>query len=211
VLAGTAFLLSHLGLLGGYDVWDFWPLILVLMGISRLVRSMRAAGRVFGLLLLAAGTLAQLHILGVIALEWSLVWPLLIILLGVIVAVHSLLHRRRRKPETLSEDQLDIKVMFGGRQERVDSNEFVGGRISCTMGGCELDLREARMKEDSATLDIRAVMGGVELYVPRDWNVQVRGTPVMGSIEDKTRPADREGPTLVIEGDVIMGGVEVRN
>jgi predicted membrane protein len=211
VLAGTAFLLSQLGLLGGYDVWDFWPLILVLMGIFRLVRARTGAGRVWGLVLLAGGTLAQLHVLDVIALEWRIVWPIMIILVGVLVAVHSLIHRRRRSPEPLSEDQLDIKVMFGGRQERVDSQEFVGGRISCTMGGCELDLRDARMKDDSATLDIRAVMGGVEMYVPRDWNVQVKGAPVMGSFEDKTRPADRDGPTLVIEGDVIMGGVEIRN
>ncbi len=214
VLAGTAFLLSHLGYLGGYSVWDFWPLILILVGIGNLFRSRSGAGRVWGVILMGGGTLAQLHVLDVVELEWRLVWPIGLIAVGLLVLVSSLVHRRRRPAtasRTLSADDLDIKVMFGGRQERIDSRQFVGGRISCTMGGCELDLRDAQMKESSATLEIRAIMGGVEIYVPRDWNVQVKGSPVMGSFEDKTRPTGRDGPQLIIEGDAIMGGVEIRN
>lgn len=211
VLAGTLMLLSYLGLLGGHGVWDFWPLILVLAGLFKIVGSRRGGGRVFGVLLLGGGVLAQLHILDVVQLEWRLVWPVGLILVGLLVLIGSLFRRRRKRPAPLSADMLDIKVVFGGRQERVDSQEFVGGRIQCTMSGCELDLREARMKEDSATLEVRAVMGGVELLVPRDWNVQVKGTPFMGAFEDKTRPTSRDGPLLVIEGDVLMGGVEIRN
>ena len=211
VLAGAAFLLSHLGYLGGFDVWDFWPLILVLAGVFRLVRAGSWAGRAWGLLLLGCGSLAQLHVLDVVRLEWSVIWPIVIILVGLLVVFSSLFRRRRTPRRALSEDELDIKVMFGGRQERVDSREFVGGRIECTMGGCELDLRDAQMGGDSATLEIKAIMGGVELIVPRDWNVQIKGTPMMGAFEDKTRPLDRDGPVLVLEGDAVMGGVEVRN
>jgi len=210
VLAGTAMLLSHLGLLGGYGVWDFWPLILVLAGLFRLFRSRTTTGRLWGVMLLGGGSLAQLHILDVIQLEWKLVWPAGLILLGLLVLVSSLFGKRR-KLEPVSTDMLDIKVMFGGRQERIDSREFVGGEIACTMGGCELDLREAQMKESSATLGIRAVMGGVEIYVPRDWSVSVKGTSFMGAFEDKTRPTKRDGPLLIIEGSTLMGGVEIRN
>ena len=68
VLAGSALLLSHLDLLGGYSAWDFWPLILVLVGIGNLVRSRSGAGRVWGVLLMGGGTLAQLHVLAVVLL-----------------------------------------------------------------------------------------------------------------------------------------------
>ena len=213
VLAGTAVLLSQLGLLGGYDAWDFWPVILVLMGLFRLVSSTRTAGRVWGTALVAAGTLAQLHILGVVELQWGLVWPVGLIFLGIMIVVSSLT-RRRRRPRTTSvssDDALDINVTLGGRQERVDSHEFTGGEISCTMGGCEVDLREARMKEDSATIHLKALMAGVEIYVPRDWHVSIKGDPVMGAFEDKTRPTRDDGPHLIIEGSALMSGVEVKN
>ncbi len=210
VLAGTAVLLSHLGLLHGHDAWDFWPVIPALAGVFRLFRSRTWAGRAWGLLLLGGGALAQLHMLGVVRLEWGLVWPIGIIAAGLLILLSSLARRRRTTP-AVSTDQLDIRVVFGGRQERIDSKAFVGGDISCTMGGCELDLREARMKEASATINVRTVMGGVEIYVPRDWSVSMRGTPIMGAFEDKTRPSIGDGPLLVIEGSALMGGVEIRN
>jgi predicted membrane protein len=83
------------------------------------------------------------------------------------------------------------------------------------MGGCELDLREARMKGGEAVLRARAVMGGIEIRVPEDWSVVVKGTPVMGAFEDSTRAGRSIPPEaaqrLIVEGAVFMGGVEIKH
>jgi hypothetical protein len=73
-----------------------------------------------------------------------------------------------------------------------------------------LDLRDAVLAPEGATLRVRAVFGGGQILVPADWHVviRVRG---MGGIGD-TRPAKgykAGAPELVIEGMAIAGGFAV--
>jgi predicted membrane protein len=216
VILGTAFLLAQLGVLGGHDAWDFWPLILVLAGLLKLLGREDPPGRIWGLFLIGAGILVQLHKLDILLLRWHLVWPVLLICVGVFVIGSSVFRVHRKRQSSGSLDRLDVFVVLGGKEDQVDSKEFEGGEIFCFMGGYELDLRDARIKESEAVLHVRAIMGGVELRIPEDWSLTVRGTPIMGAFEDKTRPrradaGEQEGPRLILEGSVIMGGVEIRN
>ncbi len=215
IFLGLAFLLSKLGLLGGYGPWTFWPLLLVLAGIMKLFGREDPPGRIWGLLLIAAGSLVQLHKLELISLQWDLAWPVLLIVMGLFVLGSSFYRAGRKKSGARSDSDLDIFVVLGGKEDHIDSQEFAGGDVFCFMGGCELDLRDARIKDSEAVLNIRAIMGGVELRIPDDWSVVVRGTPIMGAFEDKTRrrqPNDQTASQcLVIEGMVLMGGVEIRN
>jgi len=214
IILGVALLLSKLGVLGEFRAWDFWPSILILAGLMKLFGREDPPGRVWGLMLTGAGVLVQLHYLGVLILKWELVWPVLLIVFGVFVLGSSLYRSRRKKDTPRSDSLLDIFVVLGGKNDQIESEKFEGGDIFCFMGGCELDLRDAKIKESEAVLNIRAIMGGVELKIPDDWSVTVRGTPIMGAFEDKTRPRKSdEAPTqkLIIEGMVLMGGVEIRN
>lgn len=81
-----------------------------------------------------------------------------------------------------------------------------------TMGGVELDLREARFTERETTVWIGAVMGGVGIIVPDDIQVRVHGLPVMGGfgIEGDTPSVVEPGAPIVhIRGIALMGGVGV--
>ena len=84
-----------------------------------------------------------------------------------------------------------------------------GGTLECWYGGGVLDLRDAVLAPEGATLRVRAVFGGGQVLVPADWRVvRVRG---MGGIGD-TRPAKgykAGAPELVIEGMAIAGGFAV--
>ena len=217
IILGVFLLLSKLGVLGDFEIKTFWPLILVAVGIVKLFGREDPPGRVWGLMLIGAGTLVQLHYLEVLTLKWELVWPALLIVFGLFVLGSSVYRARRKKSSTRSDSVLDIFVVLGGKQDRIDSKDFEGGDIFCLLGGCELDLRDARIKDGcaEAVLNIRTIMGGVELKVPENWSVTVRGTPIMGAFEDKTRPRRRDDQDstqrLVIEGMVLMGGVEIRN
>jgi len=108
-------------------------------------------------------------------------------------------------------------AVFGGIERRVTSQDFQGGHINAIFGGVEIDLTDANMQAEEATLEINAIFGGVEIRVPETWQVAFRGTPIFGGIADKTRvgrttdPSDRRRKVLVLTGTVIFGGVEIKN
>jgi predicted membrane protein len=213
---GVAFLLAQLNLLGDMEAWHFWPLILVLAGILKLTRQDAMPGRVEGILFIAAGCLVQLHYLGVIHLQWKLLWPVLVIAFGFFMLWSTWYRgRKRRGGREKSASYVDGFVILGGKEDRVDTKDFKGGEVTCVLGGYDLDLRDAGLEEPEVVLSVRVIMGGVDIRVPDDWSVTVRGTPVMGAFEDKTRPARTDeaegGKRLILEGTVVMGGVEVRN
>ena len=78
-----------------------------------------------------------------------------------------------------------------------------------TMGGVELDLREARFTHRETTIWLGAVMGGVGIIVPDDIQVRVHGLPIMGGfgIEgDTPSVVDPGAPIVHIRGVALMGG-----
>jgi predicted membrane protein len=220
VILGVGFLLAKLGRLGGMSGWQVWPLILVWAGLLNLVGRGRVSEKIWGLALIVGGGAGMAHYLGAIELAWSIIWPALLVFAGLMILGSALFRSSTRRKSvssarTTAGSTVEAFVMFGGREEKVESRSFSGGQIQCVMGGYELDLRQARMEDDEATLDITAIMGGVEIRVPTDWTVSVRGTPILGAFEDKSGPTRTEegSPShrLVVAGTVIMGGVEITN
>jgi len=100
------------------------------------------------------------------------------------------------------------------------ASPFRGGDITAIMGGGQLDLRLATIPPgEEAVLDIVAVMGGVEILVPSGWEVSTPIFPFMGGIEDKRFPplpadpnaARKDSGHLVLRGLVMMGGVHIKS
>jgi hypothetical protein len=97
-------------------------------------------------------------------------------------------------------DQLDF---------RSTSRNFRGGRLECWYGGGVLDLRDAVLAPEGATLQVRAVFGGGQILVPADWKVvsTVRGA---GGLQDLRQgqyvlagPGDDRGAAYVVYGGPI--------
>ena len=107
-------------------------------------------------------------------------------------------------------DEITAVAIFGPLDFHSTSHNFRGGRLECWYGGGVLDLRDAVLAPEGATLQVRAVFGGGQILVPGDWKVvsTVRG---MGGLQDvrgaKGYAAD--APELVIEGLLIAGGFAV--
>ncbi|MCP5109919.1 MAG: hypothetical protein GY953_03695, partial [bacterium] len=80
---GTVLLLERLGYLRADDIFDFWPVILILVGASKLFVPGDPGRRVFGGLLVLIGSGLLLHQMGYVYLEWNLIMPLGLIALGV--------------------------------------------------------------------------------------------------------------------------------
>jgi predicted membrane protein len=88
-------------------------------------------------------------------------------------------------------------AIFGGIERRVTAQDFQGGHINAIFGGVEIDLTDANMQAEEATLEINAIFGGVEIRVPETWQVAFRGTPIFGGIADKTLRRGSVQPTVL--------------
>jgi len=209
ILAGGLFLLEHMGLLGGYAAWHFWPGLLVIAGVGLLTRRNR---RLLGLALALGGGLLLVHSLALLPLQWGFVWPVLVMGLGLLLIVGVFTRRKpRRIPSPCTADLPPDTLLMASKEERVDSQEYAGGRVSTVMGAYVLDLSRAEMRDAEATVKAKAVLGGVEIVVPSHWKVEIRSKPVMGAVENKTREPEQAEKTLVVDAEVVMGGIEIRN
>jgi predicted membrane protein len=230
ICIGVLFLLQNLGVLYVDQIWRYWPVILIVLGLSRLAMARSTGGRIwFGMVAILAVAFL-LHNLGFIhGSAWNLTWPILLIGLGFSMLMRGigrdrfwapgLWHGARPSnpaPEGgINANTLDEWAIFGGSRRRIESQEFEGGEAVAVFGGIELDLRKAATKKEEIVIEANAVFGGIDIRAPEQWSIVVRGSGIFGGYEDKTVDA-RSGengkrPTLVITGYAVFGGVTVQN
>ncbi len=218
IAVGTIMLLDNLGIVQARDFWDYAPLLLVAVGLTKILEGQaRPAGLLFGGLLSAAGTLWFLENIDVLRFDRRLIWPVIIIGFGVIHLVRALDRQRcvnTGEVPTVGESQVNMWAVFGGSKRIIDTQDFRSGDMFAVFGGVEADFRPARIV-DAASLDANALFGGVEIKVPMNWNVVLRGSGIFGGYEDKTiHPAADSpvpAPKLVVTGFAVFGGVSVSN
>ena len=93
------------------------------------------------------------------------------------------------------------------------SEEFKGGKLTCMLGGSEIDLRECKLAQGKHVLDIFVMFGGLELWLPADWKVNSKINPVLGGFDDNRKNIElvsSEGAELVLKGSVVFGGIELK-
>ncbi|HTM58037.1 MAG TPA: DUF5668 domain-containing protein [Candidatus Udaeobacter sp.] len=220
ILAGTWLLLHALGYVE-YDIWQFWPVLLVIWGIAII----RGGGRFIGVSYRRPKGWRVVR-------DWDKAADV-----GVGVgAIGSSRkqageaaggtggagamggadegdppHSARYSPES-SMPTFSTFAFMGSVARKVTSQEFRGGDIVCVMGGGDVDLRPARMAEGVARVEVNLLMGGVNLFVPANWAVEFQGMPIMGSVEDRTqRPESAPAGRLILSGVILMSSVIIRN
>lgn len=217
-LVGTIFLLDNLGIINGAQLFRFWPMLLIIAGAFNIVDRER---RSWGFVLLVVGAFLQLNQLGIAHFSWAAFWPIILIAVGLLVMWNSL--TSRKSPPASSGAGGDPRTtvngaaIFSGLERRVTSQDFKGGHVTAIFGGIELDLSEANIQGDEATLEVNAVFGGAEIRIPYSWQVSYCGSPVFGGVEDKTRVRSSDETSgaktkvLNITGTVMFGGLEIKN
>jgi len=213
VTLGSLLLLQNLGLPQFEHIGEYWPVILIVLGLARAIGGCSWRGRFWGGLVGTAGVLFLLHNLGYIhGNVWRMFWPLILIGVGLLMLVGTIERRSSGSrtgwgpgsgpgpgvgsgsgpgpgpftSRTGTANRLNEWATFGGVRRRIDTQDFEGGEANATFGGVELDLRRAATKLEEVTIEANAVFGGVEMRVPDNWEVSVRGTGVFGGYEDKT-------------------------
>jgi hypothetical protein len=223
-VVGFLWTLDSLDIVESEPILDWWPLLLVGFGLSKLFGIGSRRHTAMGIAFTLAGSLMLLRRLDMVHFGLFDLWPLVMLAVGATLVWNSL---RRNAPGvgggapgplggmrsgTEPADQVSTVAIWSGAQHKIVSQQFRGGEITAVMGGADLDCRSARLENGKAILDLFVWWGGVELKVPDDWQVVNEGFVIMGAIEDKSK-AQPVGPvqTLVLRGMVVMGGVEIKN
>jgi predicted membrane protein len=211
ILAGTLLVLDRLGILSADPLWDFWPVILIVIGLLKLVGP-ASGNRGGGVVLLGVGSWFLLRNFTSLELRFWDIFPFVVVLIGVSLVVGAL--GRPRAPRSGAPDggsTVEATAVLGAVARANNSLGFRGGYATAIAGACELDLRQATIAGE-AVIEVFAMWGGIEILVPETWTVDLRGTALLGSFEDLTRPlAGGSTQRLVVRGLTLMGGVEVKN
>jgi hypothetical protein len=207
---GVLFTLDNLGVIDSSTYLAYWPVALILIGFTKALEGRGGAGFIAAMLWVSAGAWLLLHNLGLLRVSVWEFWPLLLVVLGASLVWRGLSGRSGSSAAGDSESALSGLAIMSGVVRRSNAQEFRRGDLTAVMGGCEVDLRGASIK-DEAVIDVFAFWGGIEIRVPEDWTVTGRVVPFMGAFEDKTRPPKESSKRLVVKGFVVMGGVEVKN
>ena len=216
IAVGVAFLLERDDIVeDAGQILDYWPALLILAGVGKLFYPGSSSGRWAGVLLTGLGAWLLAENLGLLDISFWDWWPVVLVAVGLrMIYVAS---QKRPQVAADSVSTVNAVAVLGGSSRSSNSPDFRGGDLIAFMGGCEIDLTQARIASSPAVIDALAFWGGVDIRVPRNWDVVVKGVPLLGGYEDKTRfeeddsEIDEPHQQLVVKGFAIMGGVEVKN
>ncbi|MBZ5607435.1 MAG: cell wall-active antibiotics response protein [Acidobacteriia bacterium] len=216
VTLGLVLLLDNMGIVRFNDVWRYWPVLLIIWGISRVLDAQTMSGYIWGGAIALVGAFILLDNLDIIVFNFDLIWPLVIIAFGLSMLLRAVDRKRYMDGVPASgEPVMNVVAIFSGSKRTLDSQDFRGGQVVAVFGGVRLDLRRAAISVEKAVIDINAIFGGVEIRVPDNWNVLMKGAGIFGGFDDKTihpKPdPNLKTPELVITGAAVFGGMSVTN
>lgn len=226
ISVGTLLFLGNLGLLPVRNIWHYWPLLIVVMGVRKMRKTGERGGQLTGGLVAFFGSIYLLISIGLIRVNshgqsWGISMLLIGFGLALLIGIFEPGPKAwssfdfRRTPPQDPENQIGDLVILGAVKRKLDAPNFQGGEGLCIFGNLEIDLRRARIPEPGypVILDVTTVFGAVKIRVPESWRVIVNGVGLFGNYEDKTIPPvlGMNAPSLVVTGYSIFGTVEIED
>ena len=200
VALGALLLLSNTNVINLDWGWDFirtwWPILLIAWGLWELVTG-GFRFRLWPIILLLLGIGFQLSALDLWEWDFSVVWPVFIVIVGLAILLGRRGRRRRLRNRTsgLVIEGTTVRrtapgdswrAVFNSIEEDYAGQEFRGGEVEANFGNVALDLRDAILAGGSARLDVNVAFGGLHLRAPRGWRVNVEQVSShFGHVEDK--------------------------
>jgi predicted membrane protein len=231
-VVGVLFLLDNLDIHIMDEVFQWWPVILIGIGATRVVTAWGMGGKIWGSAMIFIGGLFLLHNFGYLHGDpWSFFWPVILIAIGIGMLARGIDRGASWWPgpsntgagqgtgssvggaaSTSAADTLGEWAVFGGARRRFDTQNFQGGEALAIFGGIHIDLTKAGSPLEEVRIEANALFGGIDIRVPDTWQVVVKGAGIFGGYEDKTWRTGTEDhkPRLVVTGFAVFGGVVVK-
>jgi hypothetical protein len=210
VLVGAGLLAREFGLVPHHvRVVDFWPLFVMVMGVSSLSRGRGFIAGLFALAFVAMGALLLAGNLGMIAFPAARLWPGLLVLLGLSFIVRGR-HRHGFR------GHWERPAGFGGGTSNGDGGgEGDGGGGGGEYGALESGKESFHKQQYSQTTDAdqlhrQYTFSGAQLNIESQaWRGGDLGVTA-GGVELDLRNARLAPEGAVLDLRVVMGGVEIR-
>ncbi|MCK5004010.1 MAG: hypothetical protein KAS21_02935 [Candidatus Aminicenantes bacterium] len=211
IFIGVIWVLRNLGHID-ISLREWWPLILIAVGLLN-ISNHRDIFSFPGWFLILLGVIFLLTTNHII--EWDHIkrfWPAILIVIGLSLLKGNGKKIKRVKDSVDKDNYISGLALFSGFERKVSSKSFRGGNITALFGGAEIDLRNAKISPDGASLDLIALFGGVEVRLPDEWNIELNSTALFGGVGNKCKSENPgDGEPLIISATAIFGGVEIKN
>ena len=203
ILLGIVIALNQLDVLDieiFFEGW--WALFIIVPAFIGLFEEDDKAGN---LVVLGIGILLLLGARDIIdfALVGSLIFPIILIYIGLRIMTSN---KVSKKVEKLDLDE-DTYTVFS--ETNLNPKEYNGGKFLALFGGITLDLKDAKLKEETY-IEISTVFGGMDILVPTDVNVEVKPFNILGGVENKAKSSKDAKKTIYISSTNIFGGVDIK-
>ncbi|MBX2952627.1 MAG: hypothetical protein KF870_08980 [Leadbetterella sp.] len=217
IAGGGIFLMRNFGML------DFnipvklisWRLIPLIIGINALLRR----DYINGIIAITVAVVFYIpdFLTAAERTQYYKLWPLLLVGVGLTILAKYMFPRQfdtfTNRELTEDRNYVSESNIMAGSSSKFVTKDFTGGKVNCIMGGSELNLTEADLR-NNANLRVFIMMGGMEMRIPKEWNVKLDVLPIMGGVEDKITKFPEnvvdKNKVLIISGYVIMGGIEIK-
>ncbi len=213
VILGILLLLRSLGVIDNFNIFfkGWWTLFIIIPAIVGLITDQDKSGNLIALVI---GVLLLLGVRDIIDFDlmWKLLVPIILIIIGLSIIFKDLFKTnvKNEMKEIDMKDSQNYTSTFSAQNFKVANEEFKGCDMNAIFGGIDLDLRNAKFKNDTK-IKMCCVFGGIDLFLPEDINVKIVSTSIFGGIDDKRKNISEDSKhTIYIEAICIFGGVDIK-
>src|SRR5579872_2614718 len=205
---GVLLLLQNLGILYVDELWQYWPVILIVVGASRLVSAWDLGGRIFGGIVLFVGGVFLLRNLGLLhGNVWAYFWPVMLIAIGLGLLIRALEGNHAwdlwgggpGSPTTGSANPGGPDSGAGPASPPRPGDQRQQNWFSAVKSG---DIRNS-FKEDH-------IFSGAKRRIESQDFEGGEALAIFGGVELDLRKADTRHDQILIEANAIFGGIEIR-
>lgn len=200
-VVGVILTADNLDLIDARDFLQYWPAVLVLIGLLKMFDT---GSRMVAVLLILVGSWLLAHNLDWIGFTLFDLWPLIVIGIGVMLVGRAM----GIGPQGIALPK--SAAFFGEKKVAETSKDYRGGHVAAILGAYYLDLTDADITQGPAVLETVAIWGGIEITVPENWEIIGEVTPIMAGFELKSAGKWDSRKQLIVKGLALMGGVEVK-
>lgn len=102
----------------------------------------------------------------------------------------------------------NMTATFSEQKFEREEEEFNGANLDAVFGSITLDLRDAKLKEETI-IEASAIFGGITIITPKDATVRVRPTSIFGGTTNIASKKDAK-KIIYINAFSLFGGIEIK-